>query len=130
MSNSWWANKMGNPAPRPSTPPTQMPAQPAGYAPTTYPPKFMQPVSPEETAGHRLPASATSPERCPNCASGNYGRTTPESRARCYDCGYPITQSGTGMPGVRIPSSTNTVAATQISTANNFNPNVIVDRIG
>jgi hypothetical protein len=55
---------------------------------------------------------------------------TPETAPRCYDCGYPISQSGSGMPGMRIPTNGNTQAAKQVSTANNFNPTTIVDRIG
>lgn len=141
MSNSWWANKLNqNPAQPPSTPwvpQPQAPVQP-GYVspyPTATPnqayPPVNQPYSPDPALqGHRLPASATSPNRCPNCSSGNYGKMTPETAPRCYDCGYPLQQSGSGMPGVRVPTNGNTQAAKQVSTANNFNPNVIVDKIG
>lgn len=125
MSSSWWADKLG--AQQPAT----RPAQPATYAqPPSYPSQTPPAAVSAASDGRRLPASAMSPERCPNCSSGNYGKMTPESKARCYDCGYPLTQSGTGMPGVHIPSNGNTEAAKQISTANNFNPGVIVDKIG
>jgi hypothetical protein len=122
MSNSWWANKLG----------TQQPQQAQNYLPPVSPQAPMVPQQQAPQQGQRLPNSATSYDRCPNCASGNYGKMPgfPEAKARCYDCGYPIVQSGTGMPGMHIPSNGNTVAATQINTANNFNPNVIVDRIG
>lgn len=133
MSNSWWADKLGGgqPAQRPATPqPTYQPAQVA----QSYPAQTPQPMMNPELEGHRLPASAAPSERCPNCASGNYGKSSPESRARCYDCGYPITQSGSGTPGVRIPGSASgggpTQAAKQISTQNNYNPGQIIDRIG
>jgi hypothetical protein len=53
----------------------------------------------------------------------------PGVRARCYDCGYPITQSGTGMPGVKVPVEGGVQAAKQISTANNFNPQGIIGKI-
>lgn len=121
MSNSWWANKLGN----------QPPQQAQNYLPPVAPQAPVQQQPPGQPA-QRLPSSAQSYDRCPNCASGNYGKMPgfPEAKARCYDCGYPLTQSGTGMPGMHIPSNGNTVAATQINTANNFNPNVIIDRIG
>lgn len=141
MSNSWWADKLGNqqtPAQRPATPATS-PAAPntvqqyPTYTPNQgYPPINQPPTYNPELAGRTMPSSAMSPERCPNCSSGNYGKMpgVPEAKARCYDCGYPLTQSGTGMPGVRVPTNGNTEAAKQISTQNNFNPGTIVDRIG
>ena len=122
-SSSWWANKLGSQTPARTESPSVPPA-PSYPAQTPQPPA----VNPE-LENRRLPASATSPERCPNCASGNYGRTTPESRARCYDCGYPIVQSGSGIPGVRVPSEGPTQAAKQVGTGG-FNPTTIVDRIG
>lgn len=141
MSNSWWADKLGNGQPQtpryvPPTPPAQ-PVQPGytqpyqGVTPNTaYPPVTQQPYIDPSLEGHKLPASAMAPSRCPNCSSGNYGKMTPETAPRCYDCGYPLQQSGSGMPGVRVPTNGNTEAAKQVSTANNFNPQTIVDRIG
>lgn len=128
MSSSWWANKLGTQAPAPQ-PVQPQPVQPQ-VPQQNYPPQgYQQPPVAPSLEGHRLPQSATTAERCPNCASGNYGRTTPESRARCYDCGYPITQSGSGVPGVRVPTEGPVQAAKQISTGG-FNPTTIVDRIG
>jgi len=138
MSN-WWADKLGTPRQsQPRLPEQQIPVvnpgiapQYQGYTPNQgYPPVTQQPPYNPELAGRTLPASAVNASRCPNCSSGNYGKMTVETAARCYDCGYPIQQSGSGMPGVRIPSSGNTEATKQVSTANNFNPNTIIDRIG
>jgi hypothetical protein len=145
MSN-WWADKLGTPRQpqqqpqQPRLPEQQVPVvQPGmtpqypGYTPNQgYPPVTQQPTYNPELAGHTLPASATDASRCPNCSSGNYGKmpSMPEAKARCYDCGYPIQQSGSGMPGVRVPTNGNTQAAKQLSTQNNFNPGTIVDRIG
>ncbi len=123
MSNSWWANKLGTQQPAPAQRPAQpyVPQQPYVPPQNMYPSQIgTPPVQPQ------MPVT----QRCPNCASGNYGGSTPETRPRCYDCGYPITQSGTGMPGVRVPSNGATEAAKQLNTGNNFNPGVIVDRIG
>ena len=127
MSN-WWANKLGAPqAPQPSTPQTT----PISNLPSQLP-SSQQFNNVPVTANTRLPASATSPDRCPNCASGNYGRSAmaPEAKARCYDCGYPITQSGSGSPGIKTPTGGAVTAARQLNTGNNFNPQTIVDRIG
>lgn len=119
MSNSWWANKLGAPQQPQSRPPITPPSQ----APMT---PYQPPQQQQQT---NLPASATSAARCPNCGSGNYGGATPEARARCYDCGYPLQQSGSGMPGVRVPTEGPVQAAKQVDTGG-FNPGQIVDRIG
>jgi len=124
MSNSWWETKLGGgtPQPRPYTPQPQYPTPPVGQPAVPY--------QNPELAGRLIPASATNASRCPNCASGNYGQTSPEAKARCYDCGYPLQQSGSGTPGVRTSPGGGAVQATrQISTANNYNPGQIIDRI-
>lgn len=124
MSNSWWTSKLGGSQPQtPSYPAYQPPVQPQA-AP------YQAPQQPQQGAP-RLPASAMSSSYCPNCASGNYGSTTPESRARCYDCGYPIVQSASGTPGIRVPGANGgSVEATkQISTQNNFNPGTFIGKI-
>lgn len=125
MSSSWWDKKLNN---NPQTPAPARPAQPP-VQPSYYPPAGSTPRVSPELEGHRLPASAAFAESCPNCASGNYGRSTPESRARCYDCGYPLQQSGSGVPGVRVPTEGPVQAAKQVDTGG-FNPGTIVDRIG
>lgn len=114
MSNNWWANKLGTQQPVQPTPPIQPPAYtPSVSAPQLPPTQQVAPASP----------------RCPGCGSGNYGGTA-ETRARCYDCGYPIQQSGSGVSGVRGPQAEGPVqAAKQVSTANNFNPQGIIGKI-
>jgi hypothetical protein len=113
MSNNWWANKLGTQQPQ-NTPQVQQPT----YVPAPEAP--------------RLPATQQArPEspRCPSCGSGNYGGTA-ETRARCYDCGYPIQQSGSGVPGMRGPQSQGPVqAAKQVHSGNNFNPQGIIGKI-
>jgi hypothetical protein len=117
MSSSWWNSKLGGQPSQDSRPPVM-------------PPAYQQPAVPQPPARTaNLPMSAGVADRCPNCASGNYGGATPESRKRCYDCGYPIQQSGSGMPGVRVPSEGPVQAAKQVGTGG-FNPQQIVDRIG
>ena len=106
--SDWWTKKLTN----------QNPQQPATYQPT---PPVVQPAPMTHTpSGNRLPQSAMNASACPNCSSGNYGRSTPESRPRCYDCGYPIQQSGSGAPGVNVPTSGPVQSAKQVSTSSSF----------
>ena len=119
MSSNWWAEKLGQPKVN-STPITYQPSA----APMT--PAVSQVPPPTQTTRNVASAGAG---RCPGCGSGNYGGATPESRPRCYDCGYPITQSGTGVPGISAPSGGPVQKAKQISTANNFNPQTIIGKI-
>lgn len=116
MSNSWWANKLGTPQPTQSRPPVAPPSQ----APMT---QYQPPQYPQSVPQTYKPSAS-----CPNCGSGNYGGNTPESRARCYDCGYPLQQSGSGVPGVRVPTEGPVQAAKQVGTGG-FNPGQIVGRI-
>lgn len=115
-SSNWWANKLSTS--QQQRPTIQQPTQPA----------VQQPVQQQPTQV-RLPESAITVSKCPGCGSGNYGSGAPGVRARCYDCGYPITQTGTGMPGVNVPTEGPTQAARQVSTVNNFNPQGIIGKI-
>jgi len=120
-STNWWAGKLNAPQTGPSSlpplPPTS-PPQPGPYNPV------QQPQIPQQ-----MPASAMA-QKCPNCRSGNYGSGDPSIKARCYDCGYPIVQSGSGTPGIGQQSTGGAAQPTrQISTANNFNPQGIIGHI-
>ena len=119
MSSNWWANKMGTtPAPRQDIPSVPM-QQPA----------YQQPQMPQAQQPQMPPVQL---DRCPGCGSSNYGGATPESRKRCYDCGYPIQQSGsgvgTGIVGQGGQSSGPAIPATQVPTGG-FNPTTIIGHI-
>jgi ribosomal protein S27AE len=126
MANDWWASKLnGTSQPASSTPVTSpnpgtvyRPAQ--GNAPVTYDPSTDQTVT--------KAISSRQAESCPNCFSGNYFAPQGTGRARCYDCGYPLLQqgSGAGMPSGSGGAATPTK---QVGQSNGFNPTVIVDRI-
>jgi len=111
MSSNWWANKLGTtPAPRPEA--TQLPQ-----------PTYQQPQQPQYT-----PPVASN--NCPGCGSGNYSAAG-GGRARCYDCGYPIQQSGSGMGKgiVSGPQPTGPVqAAVQVETGG-WNPTTIIGKL-
>ena len=120
MSTNWWAQKLGVQPQQTSTPaPAYVAPQPGQYA------EPQQPMYP--------PSQQTQPSspRCPGCGSGNYGGTT-ETRARCYDCGYPIEQSGSGVGrgivGQGGQSSGPPIPSTQVPTGG-FNPTTIIGHI-
>jgi hypothetical protein len=124
MSNSdWWARKMNTPVqPAPLMPQVPL-AQPQ---PATY----VQSQQPQYPPSQQMTPQA---ERCPGCGSGNYGGATPESRKRCYDCGYPLQQSGSGM-GTGIVSQGGTASgpaqpSRQVQTGG-YNPQGIIGRLG
>jgi len=112
-SNNWFAGKMGTSMPAPPTPPVTPPQTPV-YNPVPQQPQGQQ----------RLPQSAVAASRCPGCGSGNYGSADPNTKARCYDCGYPIQQSGSGL-GTGITgnqASGPAQPARQVSKSSNWNP--------
>ena len=124
MSSNWWAERLGTPTPNPApTPPTAPPATP-------YYPPVPQGV-PAQPQAPVTPTASSLAGYCPNCRSGNYGSPDPEHKARCYDCGYPVVQSGSGLgTGISGPSASGPAKpARQSTTANNFNPQGIIGHI-
>lgn len=125
--SSFWDRKMAD------LTPANLPERPIdtrGWTQTQSPmpqPRPVQAMSPKAQSSRQN-------DRCPECNSGNYGRGIgPEStniKARCYDCGYPLMQSGSG---VSSPSSSGAPvrAAKQLAnlSTDGYNPRLIVDRI-
>jgi hypothetical protein len=122
-TNNWWANKMGTP----QAAPTSLPPLPPTSPPNPMP---YNPV-PQPQVPQQMPQSYNNVRTCPNCRSGNYGSMDPNIKARCYDCGYPVVQSGSGTPGIgQQPTGGGAAQPTrQVSTANNFNPQTIIGHI-
>jgi hypothetical protein len=119
MSSSWWANKLG----------TQQPAQPARTMQPTQPAQVQQPNPVPPQQYNTPPVNYTPAERCPGCGSGNYGGATPEARKRCYDCGYPIQQSGSGSFGVQGPRSQGPTQPAKQVASGGFNPTTIIGKL-
>lgn len=128
MSSDWWAKKLGGQASRPSTPPTAPPSQvpvrvslqQAHGIPVNY--------DPEQDTLVTKAQSARQTDHCPECMSENYMSAPGSQYRRCYDCGYPIVQSGSGPT---MPSSNSGQAATpakQVS-GSGYNPQNIIGRI-
>lgn len=98
---------------------------PQNYPPT-YDPSLNNPVQ-----APRQAVSAQQQTRCGRCGGKNFMKQSPTSNfaARCFDCGYTeadriAEQSGAGIGAT--PSGP-TRAARQVSTANNYHPEIIVD---
>lgn len=130
MSNqNWWANKLGNQNPRQpgvqSTPNAQVP-----YTPQPQQPNLQVNYDPNTDQLTTKAQSAKKADRCPECNSGNYFAPVGTQRMRCYDCGYPVMQQGSGAGMPAGSSGTPTQKAKQVGQGGGFNPNVIVDRIG
>jgi ribosomal protein S27E len=102
--DAWWA------PPRPAPQPEQ-PQAPAPYAtPQARPPQAK---------------SALVNDRCPECGSASYFKPTPETRATCYTCGYPIRHTTSNMVTDRSVTST---PARQVKTGG-FQPTRIIGRV-
>jgi hypothetical protein len=113
MSNNWWANKLGQ---QQAQPRQEMPAAPSQIPMARMPQPVQQPAT-------FLPSSG-GVSTCPSCRSKNYMKVGSQVTAtgavdawRCYDCGYPIVQRGSGMSGISAPASGPTQAAIQVPTA-------------
>lgn len=124
MSNSnWWANKLGQqPAQQPR--PVDIPMPPSQQPMTQY-------VAPQPQANPVISKaqSAAQNQSCPNCSSANY-MSVSGAKLRCYDCGYPLEQSGSrygSLTGAKVEGSTKTARGND--STNNFNPQQIIGRI-
>lgn len=124
MSSNWWANKLGQPQ---QTTRQEMPLPPSQKPMAPAPP----PSSPAYQQQGARPTASASASRCPGCGSGNYG-SIEGTKARCYDCGYPIVQSGSGMgkgisggPQASGPAQ----PAVQVATGG-WNPTTIIGKLG
>lgn len=129
MSNAdWWANKLaqqtgqqpqvGRPVNNVPMPPSQQPMAP------------MPTFQPGQPSTRQLPSSSQT-DLCPDCGSNNYLSPDPRTIApRCYDCGYPVQQSGSrfgGLAGAHVEGAAK--PATGNDGTSNWNPQGIIGRI-
>jgi hypothetical protein len=129
MSSDWWSKKMGVPATQPTyTQPVQYPVQQPTQQPMQQP--MQQSYAPQQPI---QPASPT----CPGCRSANYAMVGNQitqngsvSTYRCYDCGYPLVQAGSGRGGANsAPSQGPSQKAKQVQTGG-WNPTTIIGKLG
>lgn len=122
-SADWFARKMaGQPAPTQAPRPSAPPVRP--HQPSTPPVAPPPPAVPSTKA-----QSARQEDFCPECQSGNYMKAQGTNILRCFDCGYPIVQTTSGISGVKSEGPTRP-ARQPTGTQNNFNPGQIIGRIG
>lgn len=125
MSNAdWWAKQLGA-QPQPQAPvarPADMPMPPSQQPMTPYTP-------PQQQVPQTRAQSANQTQSCPDCGGNNY-MAVQNAAPRCYDCGYPIQQSGSrygALTGANVEGS----AKQSIGNdgASNWNPQGIIGRI-
>ena len=123
MSNAdWWAKQLGaQPQPQ-ATRPADIPMPPSQQPMTPYTP-------PQQQAPATRAQSASQTQSCPDCGGNNY-MAVQNAAPRCYDCGYPIQQSGSrygALTGANVEGS----AKQSIGNdgASNWNPQGIIGRI-
>ncbi|MFD9947220.1 hypothetical protein ACFWYW_24040 [Nonomuraea sp. NPDC059023] len=137
--NNFWARKLaaaqGQQPPQantPASPPAASAARP-WWDPTPAappPPPLEQPALAQDYQAPAAAKSARLTDTCPDCASGNYMRP-PGSQAamRCFDCGYPVVQTGSGAGGATTPGQPATPARQVHDGTSNFNPRQIIGRV-
>ena len=123
MSNAdWWAKQLGiRQTPQAAPQPQNMPMPPSQQPMTPYVP----PQPPQPTKAQ----SANQNQSCPECGSANY-MSVANAAPRCYDCGYPLQQSGSkygSLTGAHVEGPTKTAQGNDIQS--NWNPQGIIGRI-
>lgn len=135
MSN-FWAEKLGTPPPPRDTPPPQETRRPWWDEPTGYQQRpepvqqqVVQAPPQEQYQAPRQAQSARSTDYCPGCDGTNYFQPQghPNSAKRCFECGYPNQQTTSGVTG--SGNGQQAIPTRQVSTANNYNPGVIIGRV-
>jgi ribosomal protein S27AE len=119
-SSDWWASKLGNQAPPRPQPQLTYPTPQQQVAPM---PQFQQPQN-------KIPQSARQNSTCPDCGSSNF-MAAQNSAPRCFDCGYPMEQSGSkygSLTGAKVEGSIKPSLGNDAT--NSYQPQNIVSRIG
>lgn len=124
VSNAdWWANKLAQQTPTPQTRPANNLPMPPSQTPMPAMPSFQQNQTPQNVK------SAQQTQVCPDCGSNNY-MSVNNAAPRCFECGYPIEQSGSrygSLTGAHIEGSAK--GALGNNPTSNWNPQGIIGRI-
>lgn len=121
--SDFWSKKFGSQG-------NNHPASPPAYAPQL---PAMHNYAPPVPQGNPKAPSSFSTTSCPQCGSGNYTGSPSDATKmiRCYDCGYnPRFGQQSGAGGLPAGQSAPASAARQVSTTGNYQPQVIIGRIG
>lgn len=124
MNNAdWWAKKLQQQ--QPPAPPARTQSVP--QAPSQVPMTPFTPPQPQTPTSKAHSASQTS--TCPDCGSDKYFGFN-GSKPRCYECGYPMEQSGSkygSLTGAQVVGDTK--GARGNDATNNYNPQGIIGRV-
>lgn len=126
-NNDWWAKKLSAQPNTSSTPRTSPPVN-LPYAHQPGSPNVQ--VTYDQASDQTMSKAQSSRQstRCPGCNSGNYMSPPGTNLMRCYDCGYPLVQAGSGVISTSSSGGA-AIPAKQPNQGSGFKPNVIVDRI-
>lgn len=91
----WWSSGPTQQAPQPPPMGTIAPAP----AQTAQVPDGHKVITPNDINLRRF-QSLNQADGCPDCGGSNYFGPSPNARKRCFDCGYPIVQSTSGVSNV------------------------------
>ena len=123
MSNAdWWSKQLGVQPAAPVARPADIPMPPSQQPMTPY--VLPQPQQPSIRIG-----STGQTQLCPDCNSNNY-MAVQNAAPRCYDCGYPLQQSGSkfgSLTGAKVEG--NIKSSIGNDTQSNWNPQGIIGRI-
>lgn len=134
---NYWADRLAREA-GPAQPPAAIPAAQTWWANDLYtrdygrtpspatqqaPPGPQSPARPLPTARHQQAVG-----RCPSCAGDNYFKVTAATVATCWDCGYPVQHSTSGMTNPNTAGEAVKAALGQ-SRGQGYRPDIIIGRI-
>ena len=88
QNRPWWSSGSPPAAPEPTYAPQE--ELPPGAAPGHHV------IQPSEINLRKLP-STMQRDSCPSCDSPDYFAATPNTRKRCFGCGYPLLHTTSGM---------------------------------
>ena len=121
-SADWWAKQLGAQPTQPVARPADVPMPPSQQPMASMPqPAYTQPLSKAQ--------SASQTDSCPECGGNNY-MAVQNAAARCYDCGYPITQAGSrygSLTGATVEGSAKSAQGNDVQS--NWNPQGIIGRV-
>lgn len=130
MSNAdWWAQRLAQQPQQPQAPvgrPANNLPMPPSQQPMAAMPSFQAQTQASSTERAQ---SAKQTATCPECGSGNY-MAVANAAPRCYDCGYPISQSGSRygtLTGAHVEGAAK--ASIGNNPTSNWNPQGIIGRI-
>ena len=120
FSEDWWAKRLA----QPQNTPKEVPQSPPSQQPMD---RFQQPTPNQQPASKAKSAQQT--QTCPDCGSDKYFGFD-NSKPRCYECGYPMEQSGSkfgSLTGANVEGDTKNARGND--SKNNYNPQQIIGRI-